>query len=36
VDESIYTKADVKPDCFLGKPYQVSDFVDLVRSLTTV
>jgi CheY-like chemotaxis protein len=35
VDESIYTKADVKPDRFLAKPYQVSDFVDLVRSLTT-
>jgi CheY-like chemotaxis protein len=34
VDESIYTKADVKPDRFLAKPYQVSDFVDLVRSLT--
>jgi two-component system, cell cycle sensor histidine kinase and response regulator CckA len=34
VDESIYIKADVKPDRFLAKPYQVSDFVNLVQSLT--
>jgi CheY-like chemotaxis protein len=33
VDESIYTKAEVKPDRFLAKPYQVSDFVTLVQSL---
>ena len=35
VDESIYTKTDVKPDRFLAKPYQVSDFVTLVQSLAT-
>ena len=35
VDESIYTKAEVKPDRFLAKPYQVSDFVTLVQSLAT-
>jgi CheY-like chemotaxis protein len=33
VDESIFTKAEVKPDRFLAKPYQVSDFVTLVQSL---
>ena len=33
VDESIYTKAEAKPDYFLAKPYQVSDFVNLVQSL---
>jgi two-component system cell cycle sensor histidine kinase/response regulator CckA len=35
VDESIYTKAEAKPDRFLAKPYQVSDFVTLVQSLAT-
>jgi CheY-like chemotaxis protein len=35
VDESVYTKAEVKPDRFLAKPYQVSDFVTLVQSLAT-
>jgi len=35
VDESIYIKAEVKPDRFLAKPYQVSDFVTLVQSLVT-
>jgi CheY-like chemotaxis protein len=35
VDESIYTKAEVKPDRFLAKPYQVSDFVTLIQSLAT-
>jgi CheY-like chemotaxis protein len=33
VDESIYVNAPVKPDRFLAKPYQVSDFVSLVQSL---
>ena len=33
VDESIYANAPVKPDRFLAKPYQVSDFVNLVQSL---
>ena len=35
VDESIYTKAEIKPDRFLAKPYQVSDFVALIQSLAT-
>jgi DNA-binding NarL/FixJ family response regulator len=35
VDESIYTKAEATPDRFLAKPYQVSDFVALIQSLTT-
>ena len=35
VDESICTKAEVKPDRFLAKPYQVSDFVALIQSLAT-
>jgi CheY-like chemotaxis protein len=35
VDENIYTKAEAKPDHFLAKPYQVSDFVTLVQSLAT-
>jgi len=35
VDESICTKAEAKPDRFLAKPYQVSDFVALIQSLAT-
>jgi CheY-like chemotaxis protein len=35
VDESVYANALVKPDRFLAKPYQVSDFVTLVQSLAT-
>ena len=35
VDESVFTKSEVKPDRFLAKPYQVSDFVNLVQSLAT-
>ena len=35
VDESIYTKAEARPDRFLAKPYQVSDFVTLIQSLAT-
>jgi CheY-like chemotaxis protein len=34
VDESIFANAPVKPDRFLAKPYQVSDFVNLVQSMT--
>ena len=34
VDESIYTRAEAKPDRFLAKPYQVSDFVSLIQTLT--
>lgn len=35
VDESIYASAPapVRPDRFLAKPYQVSDFVTMVQSL---
>ena len=35
VDESVYSNAPSKPDRFLAKPYQVSDFVTLVQSLVT-
>ena len=35
VDESICAKAEAKPDRFLAKPYQVSDFVTLIQSLAT-
>ena len=35
VDESVYSNAAVKPDRFLAKPYQVSDFVTMVQSLAT-
>jgi two-component system cell cycle sensor histidine kinase/response regulator CckA len=35
VDENIYTEAEAKPDRFLAKPYQVSDFVTLIQSLAT-
>ncbi len=34
VDESIYAENAVKPDRFLAKPYQVGDFIALVKSLT--
>jgi CheY-like chemotaxis protein len=32
VDESIYTKAEEQPDCFLSKPYRVGDFIALIQS----
>jgi CheY-like chemotaxis protein len=35
VDESIYSHELAKPDRFLAKPYQVSDFVTMVQSLAT-
>ena len=35
VDESVYANEPAKPDRFLAKPYQVSDFVTLVQSLAT-
>jgi two-component system cell cycle sensor histidine kinase/response regulator CckA len=35
VDKNVYTKAEAKPDRFLAKPYQVSDFVTLIQSLAT-
>lgn len=33
VDESIYAGGQIKPDCFLSKPYQISDFVKSIRTL---
>lgn len=33
VDESIYATADVKPDYFLSKPYDGTQFVAAVRAL---
>jgi two-component system cell cycle sensor histidine kinase/response regulator CckA len=35
VDESICNKVEARPDRFLAKPYQVSDFVALIQSLAT-
>ncbi len=34
VDETIYAGDSVKPDRFLAKPYQVGDFIALVKTLT--
>lgn len=33
VDERIYADAPDKPDRFLAKPYQISDFVESIRNL---
>jgi DNA-binding NtrC family response regulator len=33
VDEGIYANADVKPDCFLAKPYMAEQFINTVRTL---
>lgn len=33
VDESIYTRSDVKPDHFLAKPYQIGKLVDVIHLL---
>jgi DNA-binding NtrC family response regulator len=33
VDESIYTRSDVKPDHFLAKPYQINKLVEVLHSL---
>jgi DNA-binding NarL/FixJ family response regulator len=33
VDENIYANAQIKPDCFLAKPYQIPDFIKSVQSL---
>ena len=33
VDENIYACEQTKPDCFLSKPYQISDFVKSIRTL---
>lgn len=34
VDEDIYANVDIKPDCFLSKPYNAEQFVATVRTLT--
>jgi two-component system, response regulator YesN len=33
VNESVYTNASIKPDRFLAKPYQLSDFIATVQML---
>jgi CheY-like chemotaxis protein len=33
VDEHIFAGSDVKPDVFLAKPYQVREFIELVKTL---
>ena len=33
VDESSYAGAQSKPDCFLAKPYRISDLVESIRTL---
>ena len=34
VDESIYADLEIKPDCFLGKPYNPDHFVAVNQGLT--
>lgn len=33
VGQAIFETAPVKPDCFLAKPYQAHELVDMVRSM---
>lgn len=33
VDENIYASAQSKPDLFLAKPYQITDFVECIQAL---
>lgn len=33
VDEDIYADAQIKPDRFLAKPYQIRDFVESIQAL---
>jgi CheY-like chemotaxis protein len=33
VDENIYADAGTKPDAFLAKPYQVREFIEMVKTL---
>jgi DNA-binding NtrC family response regulator len=35
VDETIYANAEIKPDCFLAKPYDPEHFVAIVQGLTS-
>jgi DNA-binding NtrC family response regulator len=34
VDESIYANSEIKPDCFLAKPYNPDHFVAVIQGLT--
>jgi two-component system response regulator YesN len=34
VDEDVYANVEMKPDCFLSKPYNAEQFVATVRTLT--
>lgn len=34
VDEDVYANVEIKPDCFLSKPYNAEQFVATVRTLT--
>ena len=33
VDEDIYAGAQIKPDCFLAKPYLIRDFIESIQAL---
>ena len=33
VDENIFANAQIKPDRFLAKPYQIPEFVELIQTL---
>ena len=33
VDENVYADAQIKPDRFLAKPYQIRDFVESIQAL---
>jgi two-component system cell cycle sensor histidine kinase/response regulator CckA len=33
VDEHVFAEAQAKPDCFLAKPYRISDFVESIQKL---
>jgi CheY-like chemotaxis protein len=33
VDKNIFADADAKPDAFLAKPYQIPEFIGLVKTL---
>jgi DNA-binding NtrC family response regulator len=34
VDESVYANSEIKPDCFLAKPYNPDHFVAVIQGLT--
>lgn len=33
VDEGVFADAQIKPDYFLAKPYQINDFVNVIQTL---